>query len=124
MRRLVVALVATMVAACASVGVERISYNERIKSVSLGMGKEQLYQLFPEAVPRGAREYPSGVVEVLEVNVAYYSFVPTGNPNRNPWTGMEGQPQWFYFFQHRLIQYGQPNDWPREPDRVIEFRQR
>lgn len=86
------------------------------------MTKSQFYSLFPEAVPRGAKNYPTGVVEGLEVNVAHYSFTPTGNPNYNVITGMEGQPKWFYFFNNRLVQYGNPNDWPENPDMIIELR--
>jgi hypothetical protein len=107
---------------CASDGINKDTYNQKIRTINLGMTKDQFYKVFPEAVPRGAKNYPSGIVEVLEVNVRYYSFHRTGNPNRSELTGMEWQAQWFYFFKNQLIQYGQPNDWPSDPDKIIEIR--
>jgi hypothetical protein len=55
---------------------------------------------------------------------SYYSFSRTGNPNRNELSGTEWNAQWFYFFDGKLIQYGSPNDWPTEPDKIIEVRKR
>ena len=54
------------------------------------MTKDEFKQIFPESIPRGAKQYPKGSVEVLEVSYEYYSFFPTGIPNRNELTGMEG----------------------------------
>jgi len=88
------------------------------------MTKEQFYELFSEAIPRGAKKYPDGVVEVLEVSVERYAFISTGNRERNPLTGMEGETRWFYFLEDSLIKYGEPNDWPSEPDVIIELRER
>lgn len=109
---------------CASVGISKKKYNTQIKKVNIGMSKESFLKIFPEAVPRGAKKYSDGIVEVLEVDVAQYAFFPTGEPNRNEWTGMEGHHQWFYFEKAELIQYGQPNDWPKDPDQIIEVRSR
>lgn len=123
----IVALAAALImvfTGCASRGIAKDEYFSRIRRVELAMTKNQFYEVFPEAIPRGAKKYPKGTVEVLEVSYAYYSFMPTGNPNRNALTGMEGQPQWFYFYQDQLIQYGHPEDWPTDPDKIIEIRQR
>ena len=86
------------------------------------MSKADFRRIFPENVARGAKRYTKGIVEVLEVSHQYYSFVPTGNKNRNPMTDMEGQPQWFYFYDGNLVQYGNPEDWPANPDLIIEKR--
>lgn len=88
------------------------------------MSKSDFKKVFPESIPRGAKKYKNGSVEVLEVSYSYYSFIPTGNSDRNGLTGMEGQPQWFYFYNGELLQYGNPEDWPSDPDIIIETRRR
>ncbi len=113
-----------LVTGCASTGLPRNEYFSRLGKVELGMSKSEFKQVFPESIPRGAKQYPKGTVEVLEVSYEYYSFAPTGNRNRNPWTGTEGQPQWFYFYNGQLVQYGDPWDWPADPDVIIETRER
>ena len=105
-----------------NVGLSQSNYYSKLKKIRLGMTKSSFNEIFPESIPRGAKRYKNGSVEVLEVSYAYYSFVPTGNRNRNELTGMEGQPQWFYFYKNKLIQYGNPNDWPSRADLVIEKR--
>jgi hypothetical protein len=107
---------------CASTGMPKKDYYKKLGEVELGMTKSEFRQIFQESIPRGAKKYPNGSVEVLEVSCEYYSFFPSGNQNRNEWTGMEGQPQWFYFYNGELIQYGNPEDWPSDPDLVIEKR--
>jgi len=111
---------------CSSGGISKTDYNQRVKQINLGMTKGEFNTLFPEALQGGAKQYPKGVVEVLEVYVSYYSFSPTGNPNtyRNNYTGMEKQPFWFYFYNDHLVQYGRPGDWPQDPDKITEIRQR
>ena len=107
---------------CASTGLNKSDYHNRLGRIELGMTKSDFKQIFPESIPRGAKRYTKGSVEVLEVSYEYYSFFPTGNRNRNEWTGMEGQPQWFYFYNGKLLQYGNPGDWPSDPDLIIEKR--
>lgn len=105
-------------------GISSAEYKTRMRQISLGMTRDKFFEAFPEAEPRGAKAYPNGSVEVLEVYTEQYSFVPTGAPRRNGFTGMEGSPKWFYFYKGQLVQYGQPNDWPADPDRIIEIRHR
>jgi hypothetical protein len=113
---------ALIVGGCASTGLPKKEYHNRLGKIELGMSKSEFKEIFPESIPRGAKKYPKGTVEVMEVSYEYYSFFPTGNRNRNELTGMEGQPQWFYFYNGALLQYGNPEDWPSEPDLVIEKR--
>ena len=108
---------------CASPGLDRADYQARTRRLELGTDKKHFFETFPEAEPRGAKQYPEGPMEVFEVRWNYYSFVPTGNPNRNPWSGTEATPVWFYFYKGRLVQYGEPRDWPAEPDKIVELRQ-
>jgi len=115
-------LVTILFVGCASPGLNQKDYLNRLEKVKLGMSKPEFQQIFPESIPRDAKQYPKGTVEVLEVVYEYYSLFPTGNRNRNESTGMEGRPQWFYFYKGRLLQYGNPGDWPTDPDLLIEKR--
>lgn len=123
-RHIVALSVIITLSSCATTGVSKKQYNESIRKVKIGMAKDDFVHVFSESLPRGAKKYPNGVGEVLEVNVEGYSFFPTGNPNRNVGTGIESQPIWFYFYNDTLVQYGQPNDWPTNPDQIIEIRRR
>ena len=107
---------------CTSTGLPQKTYYQKLSTIKLGMSKSKFRNIFPTSIPRGAKKYKKGSVEVLEVSYEYYSFMPTGNRNRNGLTGMEGQPQWFYFYNNKLVQYGNPNDWPSRPDLIIEKR--
>lgn len=120
----VLVLVTVLLSGCASTGLNKTDYHNRLGKIELGMTKSEFKQIFPDSIPRGAKQYPKGSIEVLEVSYEYYSFFPTGNRNRNEWTGMEGQPQWFYFYNGKLLQYGNPEDWPSDPDLIIEKRMR
>jgi hypothetical protein len=113
---------AIVIVGCAGSGISQKTYDSRIPQVQLGMTKSDFARLFPESRPRGAKAYPNGNVEVIEVLVSYHSFFPTGNPNRDAWTGTESNETWFYFFNGKLVQYGRPNDWPAAPDKIIELR--
>jgi hypothetical protein len=122
--RLLVLQFATMLAVgCASVGIDKSAYQEKLQKVEVGMSKRDFQELFPSAVPRGAKQYAEGVVSVLQLHVKSYNFYPSADAEkRNPLTGMEGHPRWFYFYDNRLIQYGKPGDWPEKPDEIIEHR--
>jgi len=121
---LISVLLVSVACGCAANAVTSDDYGKGVRKVELGMSKAAFYREFPKALPRGARQYPGGPIEVIEVRVSKYSFVPTGNPDRNPLTGTESDLQWFYFYNDRLVQYGMPNDWPRDPDTIIELRLR
>jgi hypothetical protein len=95
---------------------------KKLRQVELGMSKKEIFSIYEEAIPRGAKQYPNGKVEVLEIKAEYFSPNAKGS---DPWTGMATEPQiWFYFYNGKLIQFGQPNDWPKDPDKIIEIRNR
>lgn len=123
MLRSTIVLLALLTFGCVSAeGIGYTTFKENIRHVYIGMTKAELLHLFPNAQPRGAKKYSDEVIEVLEVNVEKYSFAPSGKFSyRNEMTGMEGQPQWFYFLGDKLIQYGRPEDWP-EADVVLTIR--
>lgn len=113
-----------MFSGCAT-GLSKKEYYRTLRNVELGMLKTDFIQLFPDSLPRGAKKYPNGTIEVMEIAYGEYSFFPSGkNASRNEWTGVESQTQWFYFYNNKLIQYGNPEDWPADPDLIIEKRER
>ena len=61
---------------CESVGLIKADYYDRLGRIELGMPKSHFKQIFPESIPKGARHYRSGAVEVLEVGYQYYAFIP------------------------------------------------
>lgn len=107
-----------LIVGCASPGMAKKDYDEKVSRVRLGMSRDEYLSIFPEAEQRGMKKYENGSVEALEVRWRYYAFFPTGNPYRNEWTGNEGKPVWFYFYNGELIQYGDPNGWPADPEKA------
>lgn len=101
---------------CSSTSVGEGEYNQSAASVSVGMSKQEFLKLFPTAVPRGAKAYPKGTVEVLEVMKRKYDV--------GLYRDMDASLTWFYFYNGMLVQYGAPGDWPRDPDLVVETRRR
>jgi hypothetical protein len=97
-------------------------FNRKMRQVELGMSKVQLGSVFDEAAPRGAKKYPNGTVEVLEVKLRYYA--PFDQKADRLSGYVEEPPTWFYFYNGKLVQYGLPNDWPKDPDKIIEVRVR
>ena len=102
------------------------AFQAKMRSVDIGMSKNDFRGIFPEANSRGAKAYAQGTVEVLEVMQATYQFMPTRRPEvvRDALSGMEYSPTWFYFYNGKLVQYGLPNDWPKNPDKIVEVRVR
>lgn len=111
-----------MIIGCTNVGMSKKQFNKKMQNIEVGMSKEAFLKILPKAEPRGAKAYSKGTVEVLAVAVSEYHFYPTGEGVRNPVTGNESRAKWFYFFQNKLIQYGNPEDWPKEADLTIEVQ--
>jgi hypothetical protein len=109
-------IVAVLLYGCGSTTVGESEYNQGAARVSIGMTKAEFLGLFPTSVPRGAKAYPKGTVEVLEVQKRIYECCLARDMNATP--------IWFYFYNGQLVQFGSPSDWPRDPDLVIETRQR
>ena len=116
-------LLAILSIGCSLAGIPVDEFSERTRNIEIGMTKDEFLAVFPEASPRGAKRYSNGVVEVLEIVTTYHSFYPTGNQYRDHLSGIEGTPNWFYFFDEILIQYGRPDDWPKEDDLIIQIQQ-
>ena len=70
-----------------------------MRAVEIGMTKADFIHQFPEANARGAKAYPQGTVEVLEVMQGTYQFMPSSRTD--------------------VVR-----DWPKNPDKIIEVRVR
>jgi hypothetical protein len=118
--------IAVCLSACSTPGVSKKDYATATAKIHMGMSKPDFVALFPSAQPRGAKMYPNGTVEVYEQIISDYSFAGSGDPTvrRNEWTGVESKVTWFYFYNDKLVQYGLPNDWPQDPDKIVEVRVR
>ena len=120
MKKLLQAIILVMLVGCTTA--PRTEFNQKLRQVDIGMSKAAVIEVFQDATPRGAKRYPAGTVEVLEVRNEFYA--PFA-PRADPWTGYVTEPPtWFYFYNGKLVQYGAPNDWPAEPDKIIEVRHR
>jgi hypothetical protein len=96
-------------------------YNRKVRAgVDFGMSKHAFVAVFPQAIDRGAKPYPTGTVEALEVKIETY--LPVGDPNRDPATGMQYLTRWFFFFNDQLIEFGRPNEWPAHPEEMRALR--
>ena len=87
-------------------------YQATVAAIKLGMSKQDFLKLIPKAEARGAKSYPNGGVEALEVTVYRYHFGPTSEPEWNSVPGGQVKKVWFFFLNNTLIQFGNPNEWP------------
>ena len=51
---------------CASTGLKKSDYHNRLGRIELGMTKSYFKQIFPESIPRSAKQYTKGAVEGVE----------------------------------------------------------
>jgi hypothetical protein len=111
-----------LLACTPAVSVPQAEYQSNVATIKLGISKLEFLKLFPKAEARGAKTFPKGNIEVLEVTVYRYHFGPTSEPEWNSVPGGQVKKVWFYFYNDKLVQFGNPNDWPQDPDLVIETR--
>jgi len=117
-------LVAALVGCTPAVSYPQEEYRTKMATIGSGISKEEFIKLFPKAEARGAKSYPEGNVDVLEVVVYRYHFGPTAEPEWFSVPGGQVKKMWFYFFRNTLVQYGQPNDWPDKPNLILETKQK
>ena len=111
-----------LLACTPAVSVPQADYQSTVATINLGISKQEFLKLFPKAEARGAKSFPKGSVEVLEVTVYRYHFGPTSEPEWNSVPGGQVKKVWFYFYNDKLVQFGNPNDWPQNPDLIVETR--
>lgn len=85
--------------------------------LSIGMTRKEVITAMGEHIPFkiiGAKTYPNGTVEVGEY---YDKKVVFGR-------GIVEERYYLYFLNNSLVQWGRPQDWQQEADRVYEVRMR
>lgn len=100
-------------------------YSERLRQVSIGMNLQNHLLVFPESYVGGQ----SGGTTAYELT-RKAKYVTTDDIDRQNYIWGAGSPRakterqvlWFYFYDGKLIKWGNPGDWPPTPDTVIEIR--
>ena len=93
-----------------------------LEKTKVGMPLSEFRQLVPEAYVVGQKD------ETTAYELAYeQKYVTNGDVARHriPFSNKLNartykQVLWFYFYQDRLVQWGQPNVWPTKPDMILE----
>jgi hypothetical protein len=102
-------------------------YAEKLATVKIGMLLSEFRTCFPEAYVGGQ----SQMVTAYELKNTQ-KFILQSDKDARPVDSALGlyhppprtltQVLWFYFYDDRLVQWGRPNDWPRQPDKILEIR--
>ena len=100
-------------------------FADRLAKLKTGMPLDEFRQILPEAYPSGQ----NGAMTAYELadNAKY---VTRGDMAIQTWAIGFGSPQarvqrqvlWFYFHKDQLVQWGRPQDWPKDPDLILEQR--
>jgi hypothetical protein len=100
-------------------------YSERLRQVSIGMNLQNYLRVFPESYPGGqsggttAYELSRKADYVTSYDITMQNILwGVGSPRAKT----ERQVLWFYFYDGKLIKWGNPGDWPPAPDTIIEVR--
>jgi hypothetical protein len=83
--------------------------------LSVGMTKQQVIYAMGDHIPMkiiGSKAYPAGTIEVGQY---YDKKLMMGQ-------GVVEEIYYLYFLENKLIQWGRPQDWQREADRIYEVR--
>jgi len=128
MKRLVLLLALFLVIGCTP-------STKRLQTIKLGMKKQEVTKKIGNpTVVRGAITNKHGQnIEVWEYRLnkgktpnqkqkdVVLTVVTLGLGAPALFTGGEHQDYWLYFFDDKLVQWGQAGDWKREADRIYEI---
>ena len=116
-------------------GCATIHSTKKLRRASLGMSKEEIVKVIGEpTVVRGAiiNKF-NQTVEVWEYKMdkgktageigvqAAFAIVSFGLLSPALFVPGEIQHYWLYFYDNKLVQWGQAGDWGKEADRIYEF---
>lgn len=90
---------------------------KQLEDVEVGMTKDEFQRALPKAYRKGQKLIGGMTVEAYEVKDSQlvgvlYVWFP------------EDEYLWFYFYNDRLVKWGQPGSWPEPPDLIVESRNR
>jgi hypothetical protein len=96
-----------------------------LSQLKIGMPLEEFRKLFPEAYV-GGQSGPTTAYEIAQSQ----KYVTQADIDRQNVLWGVGSPRaksrrevlWFYFYKEQLVQWGRPQDWPKDPDLILEQR--
>lgn len=105
----------------------KTQFTAKSARVEIGQTEPEFLKVFPAAEAKGAKATQKGNIKVYEVLYDPHGF-PQEPGSRSDWgldaNGYYCRLAWFYFWNDKLVQWGKPNDWPENPDTIIEVRHR
>jgi hypothetical protein len=114
MKFIKITLILVITLLCTSCGAKK-SMALHPERLSLGMSKQQVIQAMGDHIPMkiiGSRAYSKGTIEV---GMYYDKKLMYGR-------GVVEEIYYLYFLNNTLVQWGRPQDWRREADRIYEIR--
>ncbi len=83
--------------------------------LTIGMSKDEAIQALKKKPDNiiGAKQYEDGLLEVVQ----FSGLAPLT-------TEEEMEKYWLYFFNDRLVEWGQPMDWELETERIYRLRKK
>lgn len=100
---------------------------DRLSRLQIGMPLDGFRSVFPDAYPSGQ----SGETSAYEFSYEqqYTADEDWGGRDLDRSIGLappkprtDTQQIWFYFYSGQLVKWGRPNDWPENPDQILEVR--
>jgi len=135
---ILVLLVAAIVSGCATPpkGAELVDrpdqltpiqqvYADRLAQVNTGMDLQEFQNIFPESYVGGQSGLTTAYELTREAQYVTQSDIDRQNflwGAGSPRAKSERQTLWFYFYDSKLVKWGRPGDWPKEPDTIIEVK--
>lgn len=89
--------------------------SQRLSALFIGMNREDFTAIFPDAYIVGQNENTTAFEITKTTN--YYIKTQLIDDIK-----VYKDILWFYFYNDRLIKWGRPDDWPQNPDLIIETR--
>lgn len=103
------------------------AHADRLAKIKTGMSLEAFRQVFPEAYVGGQSEQVTAYEMTHSAKYVTQNDIDRQNlmwGAGSPRARSEKQVLWFYFYKDQLVKWGRPQDWPQNPDRIIEIRDR
>lgn len=100
-------------------------FRQQLSQLKIGMTLSEFQKVLPKAYV-GGQSHQITAYEVVNLQ----KYVTQADLDRQNFLIGFGSPRaktnkqvlWFYFFKDKLVQWGQPKDWPKRPDLILEKR--
>jgi len=97
-----------------------------LSKLEVGMALSGFKKLVPDAYPAGQAQQTIAyeLMHIQKYVTKYKLDQHKRHWQDDPKAHIHKQVLWFYFYKERLIQWGEPGDWPERPDLILEKRLR